>query len=239
MCGRFSLKASADDLAEFLGLDDFPTLEPRFNMAPSQYLLGLRVSAQDKNREICLLRWGLIPSWARDEKIGMRTINARSETAAQKPSFRGAMKRRRCVIPADGFYEWQRQGQRKKQPHRIIMKDGSLFGMAGLWDTWMPPDGGPIETCSILTTAANALVGKLHDRMPVILDKKNFSEWMDPKNEDPKTVQQLLRPFPAEAMDSYPVGLYVNSPKNEGPQCVEPLAPPTEDSSKEQGLLFE
>ncbi|MCH7813503.1 MAG: SOS response-associated peptidase, partial [Planctomycetes bacterium] len=174
------------------------------------------------SRRLELLRWGLIPSWAKDPAIGARMINARSETAAEKPSFRAAFRRRRCLLPADGFYEWQRSG-RVKQPYYIRLKHGPPFALAGLWEQWHSPDGSLVETCTILTTEPNELVKPLHNRMPVLLTPDVFDLWLDPAMTDPARIQPLLRPCPPEQMIAQPVTTHVNSPRNDDPACIQPL----------------
>ena len=171
-------------------------------------------------REWTILRWGLIPSWADDPGIGNRLINARAETAAEKPSFRNALRHRRCLIPADGFYEWVKAGKGPKQPYLIRLKDGQPFAFAGLWESWTSPDGEVIESCTILTTEANEVLRPIHDRMPVIIAPEDYGLWLDPAT-PPKAVQEMLRSFPAEKMESQPVSTVVNDPKHETPRCVE------------------
>ncbi|MGD8725986.1 MAG: SOS response-associated peptidase, partial [Gemmatimonadales bacterium] len=166
--------------------------------------------------------WGLIPSWAKDPTIGNRMINARAETVATKPAFEGAFKHRRCLIPADGFYEWQKTGSRK-QPYYIGRRDGSVFAFAGLWERWADEGHDPIETFTIITTTPNDLLAPIHDRMPVILPTDRYDEWLDPANTETEALQSLLGPAPAADLTATPVSTYVNSPHNEGPECVRPL----------------
>jgi putative SOS response-associated peptidase YedK len=170
-----------------------------------------------------MLRWGLVPPWAEDQKIGNRLINARAETAAGKPSFRAAFKRRRCLVPADGFYEWQKVG-RAKQPYYIRLKDGAPFAFAGLWEHWQGADGEIIESCTLLTTEANDLMRPIHERMPVMLKPEDFGRWLDRDAPAGKALAALLCPYPAEAMTAYPVSAHVNNPRNDGPACVAPAA---------------
>jgi len=198
-------------------------LAPRYNIAPTQPVAAVRINRDTKERELTHLHWGLIPSWAKDPGIGSRMINARSETAAEKPSFRGAFKYRRCLVPADGFYEWQKLNGRK-QPVRIHMKDGQPFAIAGLWEHWMDPGGSEIESVTLLTTTPNELLEPVHNRMPVILAPEDYELWLDLGAQHPGEVQHLLGPYPAEGMDFYPVSTHVNNPHNEDPQCIEPLA---------------
>lgn len=221
MCGRFTLRAPASVVAEQFGLFELEPFTPRFNIAPTQPVAAVRLAAGDgeARRELVWLHWGLIPSWATDPKIGARMINARSETAAEKPAFRAAMRRRRCLVVADGFYEWHREAGRK-QPYLISMKDERPFAFAGLWEHWQGPDGTLISSCTLLTTGANELVAPIHDRMPVILGEEDYPRWLDPAVEQPGPLLPLLRPYPADRMAMHPVGTYVNSPTHDDPQCV-------------------
>lgn len=207
-------------------------LVARYNVAPTQPVVVVRM--QNGKREAALLRWGLVPSWAKDIEIGNRMINARSETAHEKPSFRHAFRRRRCLIPADGFYEWHQtdthmasgdagRGRRVRQPYLITMADEGPFAMAGLWEHWQDEHGNELETCTILTTTANEMVGELHERMPVILDPSDYGAWLDTSSEDITLARSLCKPYPAELMMHRPVGMYVNSPKHEGPGCTQPM----------------
>ena len=198
--------------------DEVPALEPRFNIAPTQTAPVIRMNG---NRHLAMCRWGLIPSWASDKAIGARLLNARSESVATKPAFRSAFKQRRCLVPADGFYEWQKAGS-KKQPFFFRPVNDRPFAFAGLWETWHKDDQA-LESFTILTTEANALLRPLHDRMPVILAPEDFAVWLDPRMQDLQTLQPLLRPYPAEGMTSYLVSTLVNSPRNESPQCIERL----------------
>jgi putative SOS response-associated peptidase YedK len=196
-------------------------LLPLFNIAPTNPIAAMRVVPGGQERELVTLRWGLIPSWADDPKIGYRMINARSETVATKPSFRSAFKSRRCLIAADGYFEWQKWDG-AKQPFYIHMKGGKLFAFAGLWERWAPQDGEAIESCTILTTDANELTKPIHDRMPVIVDPSDFKLWLDPA-ERPDVLQELLRPYAPKSMEAYPVSTFVNNVRNKGSQCVAAL----------------
>ncbi|MCX7427518.1 MAG: SOS response-associated peptidase [Planctomycetia bacterium] len=220
MCGRFTLRAPASVVAEQFSVFAMPPFTPRFNIAPTQPASVVRMAPE---RELVALRWGLIPGWAKDPAIGPRLINARAETAAEKPAFRAAFRRRRCLVVADGFYEWQRRGK-AKQPYFIHLRDDRPFAFAGLWESWERPERGLLETCTILTTEPNALVAPLHDRMPVILPPDAYDTWLDPTNEDVGQLATLLRAYPAEEMAAYPVGSYVNSPTHDGAECIEPVA---------------
>jgi putative SOS response-associated peptidase YedK len=192
-----------------------------YNVAPTQKVAAVRLP--DSRRELVSLRWGLIPSWAEDPKIGSRLINARAETAADKPSFRAAFRTRRCLLPADGFYEWQKLAG-GKQPFYFRRRDGRPFAFAGLWEQWRNPADEIIESCTILTTAANAVVRPVHDRMPVILDPAAYDRWLDPNVRQAELVQPLLRPCREEDLVAYAVSPWVNNPKNDDARCVAPLA---------------
>jgi putative SOS response-associated peptidase YedK len=222
VCGRFTLAIPKAMLESLFRLDIAGDLPPRFNIAPSQPVVVVR-APESEAREFALFQWGLIPSWSKDPAIGPRMINARSETAAKKPSFRAAMKRRRCLIPASGFYEWTKVGA-AKQPFYIRMRDERPFAMAGLWELWCGEDGSELETCTILTTTPNEVVGEIHERMPVIITPDDFDEWMDPANEKPGTVGPLLRPYPAAEMKAHPVDLRVNKPSADDSSCIEPIS---------------
>ncbi len=222
MCGRYTLTTADLTLAELLGLDEPPELEPRYNIAPSQDVAVLRAPAPGGGRRIEMLRWGLIPSWAKEAAIGQRMINARSETAPEKPAFRAAFRQRRCLIPADGFYEWQKVGP-AKQPYYIRLRDHRPFAMAGLWERWPAPDGTPIESCTILTTSASKLLEPIHERTPVILQSADFELWLDPRVSDPASLRPLLRPFTGDEITAVAVSKLVNSPANDSPACIEPL----------------
>jgi putative SOS response-associated peptidase YedK len=221
MCGRFTLRSSPQAIAEVFGLAEPPHLQPHFNIAPSQSVAVVRQQPETHQRELALLRWGLIPFWADDPSIGDRMANARCETAATKPSFRRPFRSRRCLVVADGFYEWQRKDGRK-QPFFVQMKDHRPFGMAGLWDRW-DKQGEPIESCTILTTDANDLMKPIHERMPVIIPPDQFDTWLDPSVHDEKRLSELLRPFDSDEVTAYPISTKVNNPKNDVEACIEPL----------------
>ena len=224
MCGRFTLRASASVLAEQFAIFDMPPIGPRFNIAPTQAVPVVRMVGREREsrRELAALRWGLIPSWAKDPAVGNRMINARAETVAEKPAYRAAFRRRRCLVPADGFYEWQRKGGRK-QPHFIHMRDDGPFALAGLWESWEDPNCSHIESFTVLTTEPNDVVRPIHNRMPVILDECDYSLWLDPAVTDPGPLTPLLKPYRADSMESYPVGSVVNNPRHEDASCVEPI----------------
>ena len=223
MCGRFTLIAPGEAIAELFDLTEIPSIVPRYNIAPTQPIAAVRLSPSSGARELSYFHWGLIPRWAKDTKIGSRMINARSETAAEKPSFRTAFKYRRCLVPADGFYEWQKLNG-GKQPVRIQMKSGDPFAIAGLWEHWISSDGSEIESCILMTTEPNELLGVVHNRMPVLLHPDDFDRWLDTKTYPGAEVQGLLRPFPADEMTFYPVSTHVNNPRNEDPLCIQPLS---------------
>ena len=222
MCGRFALIVDASVLADVFDVDPPQDLEPRFNIAPTQKVPVVRQDARG-SRECAMLRWGLVPSWAKDEKIGARMINARSETAAEKPSFRSAVKSRRCLVPASGFYEWVK-GPEGKQPHFIHFADGRTFAFAGLWERWSKGENAPLETFTILTTTPNDLISGLHDRMPVILPPESYTRLLEPEPLTPDRLQRLLVPHPAERMEAYPVTTHVNRPANDDPECIARLS---------------
>ena len=228
MCGRFTLRTSPVELAEIFQLRREPVWHPRYNIAPTQPVAVVR--QHDGSRVLDLLRWGLIPSWSKDPAIGSRMINARGETVATKPSFRAAFKRRRCLIPADGLYEWKMTESKTKQPYFIGMQDDVPFAFAGLWEHWQGSDGSEVETCTIITTEANSTLSELHERMPVILEEEDYDSWLDPKQEDKEELQSLLVPSQTDRLRFFPVRTVVNSPKNEVPECVIPI--------DEQGTLF-
>jgi len=218
MCGRFALIVDASVLADVFDVDPPRELKPRFNIAPTQTIPIVRSGLKTK-RECAMVRWGLIPSWAKDKKIGARMINARGETVAEKPSFRSAVKNRRCLVPADGFYEWVRTAE-GKQPHFIHFLDGRPFAFAGLWERWEKGEGEPLETCTIITTTPNELIEDLHNRMPVILPSDRYDEWLEPEPLTGERIQGLLAPHPSGGMEAYPVSTYVNKPINNGPECI-------------------
>jgi putative SOS response-associated peptidase YedK len=223
MCGRFVRTAKVEDLAGLFEVAEAASLPPSYNVAPTQQVAAVRVDPESAKRKMVALRWGLVPHWAANVKIGYKMINARSETAGTKPSFRSAFRKQRCLIATDGFFEWQtRDGT--KQPFFIRLKDHRPFGFACLWEHWESPEGELVESCTILTTTANSVVRPIHDRMPVIVDPADYDRWLDPTIQKPELVQPLLCPYQAEKMTAYPVSPWVNSPRNNGPKCVEPLA---------------
>jgi putative SOS response-associated peptidase YedK len=221
MCGRFSLGGSATALlASFFNVRESVAWTARYNLAPSQEVLTI-VQPVGAAREFHRMRWGLIPSWAKDPAIGNRLINARAETVATKPAFRSALRERRCLILTDGFYEWQAQGGRKR-PWCIRMADGRPFAFAGLWERWTDPEGRAIESCTIITTTPNDLIGQLHHRMPVILAPRDHEVWLDVRIRDADRLLPLLAPYPSHELAAYPVSLLVNNPANDSPACQAP-----------------
>jgi putative SOS response-associated peptidase YedK len=222
MCGRFTLNTPAQILAEFFKLAEIPDMKPRYNIAPTQSIATVTVAPEKMQRQLQFMRWGLIPSWAKDAKIGNRMINARSETVAEKPAFRSAIKHRRCLIVADGFYEWRQQGK-TKQPYYFQMADSQPFAFAGLWENWESPEGENIASCTIITTAANETVGPVHDRMPVILPDNTWEKWLDSAINNSQEVLPLLKPYDSGAMKASPVSAIVNSPTKDIPECVQAI----------------
>jgi putative SOS response-associated peptidase YedK len=222
MCGRFALTLDPADLQDAFPEFTFPGgLIPRYNIAPSQPILAL---PNDGTHTAGFFVWGLIPSWAKDPSIGGRLINARAETLAEKPAFRAAYKYHRCLIFADGFYEWQaRPGAKTKLPHFIRLKSGMPFAFAGLWECWGSADGSEVRTAAIITTEPNALVAPIHNRMPVILSRADYTQWLDPAPQTPERLQSLLVPFPAGEMEARPVSALVNSPANDRPEITLPV----------------
>jgi len=220
MCGRFVLDDDGENLQAEFGLAETPMMAPRYNIAPTQPVaaIGLNKAGQ---RGLTHFHWGLVPSWAKDTKMAGRMINARSETAHEKPSFRAPFKRRRCIIPASGFFEWKREGSKKQpvyiHPHPDTGK--KFFGIAGLWENWQSADGSELKSCTILTTEPNELMADVHNRMPVILDPADYDTWMDTETPLP-VISALLTQYPDEKMAIYSVSTYVNSVRNEGPQCI-------------------
>lgn len=224
MCGRFSLVTDPNQLVLRFELDDIPfEWQIRYNIAPGQLIPAI---IEDRGkRRIGHLRWGLIPTWAQDQKIGGKMINARAETLHEKPAFRRLLERKRCIIPADGFYEWKQTG-RSKQPMRIMMKSGEPFSFAGLYDTWTSPDGEKVHTCIIITTSPNEVAATIHERMPVILRREDEQIWLNRELYDLKLLQSLMTPYEAEQMKAYAVPASVGSPKNDGPECIQAITDP-------------
>ena len=224
MCGRFTLTVDPSELQDtfpWLTLPAPGKLAPRYNIAPSQPVAAVANNGQNK---LELFRWGLIPSWAKDPGVGNRMINARAETLADKPSFRSAYKRRRCLILADGFYEWRKEpGDKSKTPMYIRLTSGEPFAFAGLWETWRSPGDETILSCAIITTTPNSLLEKIHDRMPVILKPAAYERWLDPAEQEPDQLSSLLKPYPASHLTAYAVSKRVNKPENDSPECILPV----------------
>lgn len=217
MCGRFYLDTLPDEAMEHFTIRSVPTFEVSYNVAPSQAALTVR-NSKEGDREAVLLRWGLIPFWAKDPKIGYKMINARSETAAEKPAFRAAWKKRRCLVAVSGFYEWCKQPEGPKQPYAITLKEQSVFAIAGLWESWRDADGNPLETCTLLTTEPNILMQDIHNRMPVILDPENFDAWL---GGTPDEAAALMQSYDPEKMTCWPISTAVNKPANNYPELLE------------------
>jgi putative SOS response-associated peptidase YedK len=210
-------------MERFDAISDEPEWEPRYNIAPTQSVAVIRRNPKNPIRELSLMRWGLIPSWAKDSSAAASMINARSETAGTKPAFADALKLRRCLIPADGFYEWKRTGT-SKQPFCFHVNDGELFAFAGLWEGWKDKNGTWLKTCTILTTTSNAVTSPVHDRMPVILDSDNYDLWLNPAMKNVAAVCDLLKPYDAGRMQTYPVSSRVNHAANDDEECSRPVA---------------
>lgn len=220
MCGRFLISATPDSVAACFGLAVVPELHPRWNVAPTQSAPVVRLDASGARR-LDPLRWGLVPHWAKDVSIGSRMINARSETAHEKPSFRSLLPRQRCLVVTDGFYEWKKEGD-IKQPWCIRAADDGVFAFGGLWSTWQGEEG-PLETFTILTTRPNRVLAPIHDRMPVIIQPESFETWLDPANGNIEVLQQLMEPVADDLLHAWPVSRLVNRPANDDPSCIEPV----------------
>jgi putative SOS response-associated peptidase YedK len=221
MCGRFARRSTQEVLADWFGveIEDMPWFAPSYNVAPQTSQPVVRLNHDTGKREIAMMRWGLVPYWSKDAKVGYSTINARAEEAASKPLFREALKRRRCLIPADAFYEWQRLDPKTKVPFAFAMRNGEPYAFAGLWERWKPKEGEPLESFTILTTDPNELAEPVHNRMPVILDPRDYARWMEPGNPERPPVD-LLRPYPAEKMRSWTVGDRVGNVRNDDPELL-------------------
>ena len=220
MCGRFSQTATPEIIAEQFQVQESPLFQPRYNIAPSQHIAAIRIETDTTTRNLVMLRWGLIPSWAKDPKIGNQCINAKAETVAEKPSFRSALKKRRCLVVATGFYEWQMRGP-VKQPMWIGLRSKRPFAFAALWEHWKPTEGESLETCTIITTEPNELMQPIHNRMPVILAPSSYDQWLDPTFQQAEPLKALLRPYPSEELMAYSVSTLVNNPRHDAPQCLE------------------
>lgn len=219
MCGRYTLTSGPDRIRERFGVVEVPyELAARYNIAPSQ---DVPVIANLPGRRVEMFRWGLIPAWAREPSVGHRMINARAETLREKPSFRAAFAKRRCLILADGFYEWQKVGS-GKVPMYVRLASREPFAFAGLWESWQPADGEAVRSCTVITTEANAVLAPIHDRMPVILAPEHYARWLDPQPVAAQQLQPLLVPYPAGEMEAFAVSRLVNNPGNDTPACIEP-----------------
>jgi putative SOS response-associated peptidase YedK len=221
MCGRFAFYSPHEAVTRLFGVVDAPAVEPRWNIAPTQYVATVREAGGP--RSLAMLHWGLVPSWAKEKSIGARMINARAETLTEKPSFRSAFQRRRCLVLADGWYEWQRAGA-VKQPYFMSFRDGQPFGMAGLWERWRDPaNDEPLESCCIITTTPAAAVAHVHDRMPAIVPPDAYTQWLDARNGDTASLARLLGPCELPGLTARPVSRRVNDARNQGPELAEPL----------------
>jgi putative SOS response-associated peptidase YedK len=236
VCGRYTLTSSGEELARHFEAQQSLDLRPRFNISPTQKVLAVRAGEGEEGPapQLTEFQWGLVPSWARDVSIGQRTFNARSESVADKPSFRESFRARRCLIPLTGFYEWPR-GRSRRGPRWFhpAPTDGEIWAAAGLWDRWVRPEGGALETCTILTTRANEVVAETHDRMPVLLERSDYSRWLDPGTSAPGALRGLLKPWPARRTAARAVSDQVNDSRAEGPALLMPAGPPP------QGELFD
>lgn len=224
MCGRYTITIALEELLARYDADNAVAegYQPRYNVAPGQFVPAV-VAGAERNR-LGMLKWGLVPPWADDPKIGYRMINARAETLASRPAYREAYRGKRCLIPADGFYEWQRGEDGTKRPFRITLRGGDLFSLAGLYETWTAPDGSKLHTCAVLTTEPNRLMADIHDRMPVILRREDEALWLDRRVRDTPRLDKLLAPYPAEEMEAYEVGRAVGNAANDSPACIERIA---------------
>lgn len=222
MCGRFTFDIPLEVLVEIFGLKEISEIRPSYNIAPTQQVSVVR-QVSDHN-SLILMKWGLVPSWAKDPAIGSQMINARAETVAEKPSFRHAIKYRRCIVPGSGFFDWKHEGK-NKQPYYFRMKNGRPIGFAGIWEEWKAPDGTLLDTFSILTTTANDLVAPVHERMPVIVPPDDYGIWLNKHLTDPEELKQFYEPFPAKLMDAYPVSERVNTVRNNSPENIVRVTP--------------
>jgi putative SOS response-associated peptidase YedK len=221
MCGRYAFFSPAEAVRRVFELPDAPPLEPRYNVAPTQDVAAVR-AGEEGRRAFAMLHWGLVPKWAKERAIGNRMINARAETLDEKPAFRDAFRKRRCLVLADGWYEWQAAAG-GKQPWFVRRRDAKPLAFAGLWERWKDPaDGSTLESCTIVTTNASESIRKIHERMPVVLDAPDWDRWLDTAFSDTAKLSELLVPFDAKALEAWPVSREVNAPKNEGPGLIEP-----------------
>ncbi len=223
MCGRFTLKTPREIISKQCGVEIDEELEPRFNIAPTQTVAAIRAANGGEGREFVRLNWGLIPSWAKDASIASKLINSRSETLSEKPSFKEAFKRRRCLVVADGFFEWDKKGQTRR-PYYFQLKDERPFAFAGLWDRWTSQDRERVESCTIITTTPNELLARVHDRMPGILPPEVFNMWLDEDARNAEACKEWLCPYPSSEMISYPVSTLVNSPQHQGAELIKGMS---------------
>lgn len=221
MCGRYLLISPVEAMRRFFDVGGLLNLPPRYNVAPTQDAPVLRLDKEGR-RELIQMRWGLVPLWAKDLSMGARCINARAESLERKPAFREAFRQRRCLVPTDGFYEWEKKGK-VRQPWRIGPAEDGLMALAGLWERWRAPDGGVVRSFAVITTDANELVAPLHERMPAVIPPDGFSEWLDPAT-SPERLREMLRPYPSNRMKAYPVSRRVNDVRNDDPSCIEPFS---------------
>jgi putative SOS response-associated peptidase YedK len=231
MCGRYAVTSAPEAIRALFGYPEQPNFPPRYNVAPTQPIAIVRL--MDGKRQFALVRWGLLPSWVKDPKNFTLLINARGESVIDKPAFSGAMKRRRCLVPADGFYEWKAVGTRK-QPYYVRAKSGQPLAFAGLWETWTGPNGEELETAAIVTTRANRALADIHERMPVIVPPEAFNLWLDCANVDPETAAALISPASENLLDTYEVSTAVNRTANDGPELVERYAAPAQAEAAPQ-----
>lgn len=244
MCGRFNLRATPAEVAAAFDVREVPPFAPRFNIAPTQPVIVVRELSAEQlaaelevplsessegrtERQAVWMQWGLVPHWADDPSIGSRMINARAESVAKKPAFRAAFRRRRCLIPASGFYEWKKTPS-GKQPYHVYLPDEKVFGFAGIWEHWTGADGSELLSCAIITTDANELVAQVHDRMPVIVPRDAYDVWLQPEGVPLRELEELLRPYPASEMAMTPISRRINNPRNDDPQCLRPVAEPAD-----------
>lgn len=238
MCGRFVLRTPPAEVARhFRTRGAVPNKAPSWNVAPTHDVLAVTFDSESRERTLTTLRWGLIPSWARDSKLAATMINAKAETCTDKPAFRDAFASRRCIVPADAFYEWKREGK-AKQPYAFVMRDRLVFGLAGLWERWRDARSGEtVRTCTIITTTPNPLCAGVHDRMPVILPPDAYGRWLGEESANARELQALLAPFPAEAMETFPVSDRVGNVRNDDASLIEPAAPIARDGERQASLF--
>jgi len=221
MCGRYTVTSAPEAIRALFRYPEQPNFPPRYNIAPTQPIAIVRL--MEGQRQFALMRWGLLPSWVKDPKTFSLLVNARGESVCDKPAFRAAMKRRRCLIPADGFYDWKEIGGGRKQPFYVRAKSGELLAFAGLWETWMGPNGEELDTATIVTTRANRTLAPIHDRMPVIVPPEAFDLWLDTAHVDARTAEAIIQPAPDGLLEAYPVSTAVNRTANDNPKLLEPF----------------